>query len=308
MTREELNEEKQEEIFKEENKEKTKNIIKTIIKSITIITIFAIGFFAYTTYISTARIHVREYRIINQNIPENFNGLKIIQFSDLHLGSTMEISDLNRIIKKINERNPDIVIYTGDLINKNKKYTTKEQETIINKLKKINAKLGKYAVLGNEDNDSYNIIMNQSGFNVLKNEYDFIYNNSNTPILLIGLSSRLKNEQDINKAFSYFKQETHNSNIYTITIVHEPDSIEDIVNQYNNTQLVLAGHSHNGNIRIPFINYSFTREKGAQNYYKDYYKINDTELYISSGIGTNNSSGIRLFCRPSISLYRLSNK
>jgi predicted MPP superfamily phosphohydrolase len=72
------------------------------------------------------------------------------------------------------------------------------------------------------------------------------------------------------------------------------------------TDLFLAGHSHNGNIRIPFINKSIYKVEGAKKYDQDYYKIKNSNLYISSGLGTTN--GIRLFCRPSINFFRLSNK
>ena len=75
-----------------------------------------------------------------------------------------------------------------------------------------------------------------------------------------------------------------------------------------NPDMVLAGHSHNGNIRIPIINYPLIRKEDAKKYNNDYYKIGSTGFYISGGLGTNNSIGIRLFCRPSINLYRLSNK
>ena len=109
-------------------------------------------FFAYTTYISTVRIGVREYRIKNNKIPDSFNGLKIIQLSDLHFGSTMFNEDVKKI-KNSNKRKPDIVVYTGDLINKDYNLTSKEQEKLIKELKEINASLGKYAILGNEDNE-----------------------------------------------------------------------------------------------------------------------------------------------------------
>ena len=139
---------------------------------------------------------------------------------------------------------------------------------------------------------------------MLRNEYDLIYSKSNTPILLIGLSSIEKN-QDIEKAYQYFKEPTHNSDIYTITILHEPDVVDNIINTYP-TDLFLAGHSHNGNIRIPIIKYSPFKAKNAKKYTQDYYKINNSKLYISSGLGTE--KGIRLFCRPSINFFRLSTK
>ena len=105
-----------------------------------------------------------------------------------------------------------------------------------------------------------------------------------------------KDESVYYKAYSYFEEPEHNSNVYTITLIHEPDSVDEIISSYQ-TDLFLAGHSHNGNIRLPFIKYSPFKYQGAKKYNQDYYKINNSKLYISSGLGT--TEGIRLFCRPS---------
>ena len=304
MTREELNKDIRAQVSSESNKENTKKAVKTIIKSLVIIAILGTLFFTYTTYVSTAKVGVREYRVINEKIPENFNGLKIIQMSDLHYGSTMFNKDVKKIVNLTNERKPDIVVFTGDLINKNYNLDSKEQEELINNLKNISTTIGKYAVLGDEDNEKIATIFNQSNFTILRDEADIIYNSTTNPILLVGLNTRSK-EPNIDKAFSYFKEPTHNANIYTIIISHEPDITDDIVDTYN-SDLILSGHSHNGNIRIPFVKYSLFKVNGAKKYDQDYYKLNNTDLYISSGLGTK--GGIRLFCRPSISLFRLSNK
>ena len=307
MTREEINEKRQREIFKEQNKETIKNVSKKVIKWIFIIIILGTSFFAYVTYVSTLKISVREYRIINKKIPETFNGVKIIQFSDLHYGSTMFDSNLDDIKKIINERKPDLLFFTGDLIDKNYKMSSKDTEILTKKLMSLDASLGKYAILGNEDDDEITTIFNQANFILLKNEYDLIYNDDNNPILLIGLSSLINNNQDIETGFRYFDQEAYNPDIYTVVLVHEPDSTIDIRNDYS-PDIILSGHSHNGNIRLPFINYSIFKVNGAKKYDQNYYKINNTKLYVSSGLGTNNLGGIRLFCRPSINFYRLSNK
>lgn len=309
MTREEINHEKQKEIYKEQNKEKIKKIIKLSIKIILIILVLVISFLAYTTYISTTKIIIKEYRITDNKIPDNFNGLKIIQFSDLHYGSTMFYENLNKIKTEINKRKPDIIIFTGDLIYKDYKISSEEKEKLSKILNSFESSLGKYAILGDEDEaEEITTILNQGNFITLKNEYDLIYNETNEPILLIGLSSLLTNEQDIQKGYEYFNQATHNSDIYTITITHEPDSANDIINTYNNTDLLLTGHSHNGYIKIPIIDYPLERKEGSKKYPNEHYKINDTDLYVSSGLGTTNNIGIRLFCRPSINFYRLSNK
>ena len=316
MTREELNEEVNKELEKEENTRKTKKIIKSIIKIILIFIILGTIFFSYTTYISTVKVSVREYRINNNKIPDSLNGIKIMQLSDLHYGSTMFYDNLKEIVKMSNERKPDVVVFTGDLIDKKYKISQEEKEKLTKQFKNISSTLGKYAIIGDEiatlkdiiidNDDEITTIFNQSEFTILRNEYDLVFKDTNNPILLIGLSSLINNKQNIESGYSYFKQEIYNSNIFTIVLVHEPDSAEDITNSYNNTDLILAGHSHNGNIRIPFINKSVIKTNGSKKYNQDYYKINNTKLYISSGLGT--PSGIRLFCRPTISLYRLSNK
>ena len=306
MTREEINQEKQKEIFKERNKEIVKKVTKITVKLLIIIFILGALFFTYTTYISTVKIHTREYRVINNKIPNNFNGTKIAHFSDLHFGSTMNLKKVKEIVKKINETNPDIIVFTGDLIDKTYNLTNNEQEKIIKELKKLNSTLGKYAILGEEDLNSFQTIMNASNFTILNNEYELIYKDNNNPILLVGLNNNSKDTASIDNAYKYFTEENHNPNIYSITLTHEPDTV-DLINT-DNTNLILAGHSHNGSVRIPFINKALFNKEGAKKYNQDYYNINNTKLYISSGLGTNNYVGFRLFCRPTISLYRISNK
>ena len=303
LTRSERNEEKQKEIIKEENREIRKKIVISCFKITIIIILLSITFYLYTTYISSKIIDVKEERIINEKLPTNFNGLKIIQISDIHYGSTIFIKDIKKLVKLVNERTPDLVVFTGDLINKDYKLNSKEQEKLITELKKIKTTIGKYAIMGEEDSSEFNTIMNQSNFTILNNSYDLIYKDNNTPILLIGLNNSKKNE-DIDSAYEYFNQPTHNSNIYTITLLHKPDTVDEILEKYPTTDLFLAGHSHNGQINIPYIG-GLIKKEGSQQYINEFYQINESKLYISSGIGTN-GNGFRLFCRPSINFFRLS--
>ena len=302
LTRQERNEEMQKKIIKEENRETRKKIVIICFKLIIVMIILSITFYLYTTYVSSKIITVKEQRIINEKLPSNFDGLKIIQISDIHYGSTIFIKDIKKLIKLINERRPDLVVFTGDLVDKNYKLKSKEQENLITELKKINTTIGKYAVMGEEDSTQFNTIMKQSNFTVLNNSYDLIYKDNNNPILLIGINNS-KNNIDINNAYNYFEQPTHNSNIYTITLLHKPDSVDEILQKYQ-TDLFLAGHSHNGQVKTPYFGSIFKKE-GAKKYNDEFYQINDAKLYISSGIGTN-ENGFRLFCRPSINFFRLS--
>lgn len=304
MTREEMSKKIQDEIFNEENKENRKRLVIRIIKILIAVFILGIIFMLYTTYISNTWIIVNEKRIINKNIPDSFNGTKIIHFSDLHYGTTMTMDNVKEIVKLINDRNPDLVLFTGDLIDDHYDLDNKEQEKLIKQLNKIDASIGKYAVIGEEDGVSFNTIMTQSGFNVLNNEYDLIYKDDNNPILINGLSSTLSGLGDITKTLKYYSEDNHNSNIYSISIMHEPDNVDDFINT-NPSNLYLAGHSHLGEVRIPFIG-NIKGIEGAKKYRNNYYKVNNGELYVSSGLGCDGK--IRLFDRPSINFFRISNK
>lgn len=305
-SRTEKNKEKQEEIIEEERRETRKKIVILWLK-ITFALIFGFfSFYFYTEYISTKQIITKEQRINNKKIPDSFNGIKIIQFSDLYYGSTIGEEEIDNLIKEINMRKPDIVIFTGNIISTNEKLNTKEKEKLIKKLDSINANIGKYAVTGkNDDKDIFTTIMNQSNFTILDNQYDLVYSSDNNPILLVGLSSLVKKERNIENAYKYFKEETHNGDIYTISIMSETDDIDEILASYK-TDLILAGNSLNGEIRFPLIG-GVIKQEGSDIYKNPYYRVNDTDIYVSSGIGTI-TSGVRLFNHPSINLFRLTNK
>ena len=305
MTREELNQEIQDEIFKEEHKEFRKKLIKNIIKWVFILAVVFFLFYLYVINFSTIGFIIKENRIINEKIPDDYNGLKIVQFSDLHYGSTIYEDELKKIVSLINKTEPDIVVFTGDLIDPKYKLKNKEREKIIKELSKIDSNIGNYAVLGDEDGDDFITILNQSNFTILNNTYELVYNDNNNPILLAGVSYS-KDESVYYKAYSYFEEPEHNSNIYTITLIHQPDTIIDLKDRFM-SDLYLAGHSHNGNIRIPYVG-SLINKKGARTYHNEYHSVDGKPLYISSGLGTNSKLKARLFCRPSISLFRLSNK
>ena len=211
--------------------------------------------------------------------------------------------EVKRIVKMINLRKPDLIVFTGNLIDPEYKISTKEQEKLIKELQKLDCTIGKYAITGRYDDEKYTTILSQSDFIILNNDYDLIYMNDNNPIMIVGLSSLLKEKRDVDKAFRYFKEENHNSNIYTLTIASETDDFDDIINTYNN-DLILAGNSMNGQIRLPFIG-GIIKKEGSKKYSDPYYKINNTSIYISSGIGSPDA-GFRFMARPSINFFRLA--
>ena len=259
----------------------------------------------YARYGGTSGLITKEYKIESSLISEDFDGLKVVHFSDLHYLRVTNNDKLKEIVDEINLIKPDIVFFTGDLIDKDFTLTDKDKDDLINGLSSIKAKYGKYAVLGNHDYvkniEIFKDIYSNSNFNLLQNSYDIIYSSNNDKLFIGGVDNYSYNEADINKVMEYFND---NSDIsYKIILVHEPDYIDNILTNYN-VNLVLAGHSHNGQINIPYIK-NFFLPYGSRKYYENYYKVNDTDLYISSGIGES-SVNFRLFNKPSINFYRIN--
>ena len=273
---------------------------------ITIIVLVA-SLITWSRYVSTNGLSVNEYKVVNSNLPTTFNGLKIVHFSDVHYGTTIDKKNFNKIIEQINLINPDLVVFTGDLIDKDTKITEKLIKEITESLSKINSKLGKYSIKGEQDyeSDSFIEIMQNSDFIILDNSYDLIYNENGENIYIGGLSSSIKKNIDINKTLDYFNIENVNQNIFSIMLMHEPDNIDDLL-EHKNINLVLAGHNHGGQIRLPFLG-GIISMKDSKKYNDRYYKLADTDYYISYGLGTTNYP-YRLLNRPSINFYRLYNK
>ncbi len=279
--------------------------MKKIVRFFLIIFLLITITIIYARYGGTSGLITKEYKIESSLIGEDFDGLKVVHFSDLHYLRVTNNDKLKEIVDEINLIKPDIVFFTGDLIDKDFTLTDKDKDDLINGLSSIKAKYGKYAVLGNHDYvkniEIFKDIYSNSNFNLLQNSYDIIYSSNNDKLFIGGVDNYSYNEADINKVMEYFND---NSDIsYKIILVHEPDYIDNILTSYN-VNLVLAGHSHNGQINIPYIK-NFFLPYGSRKYYENYYKVNDTDLYISSGIGES-SVNFRLFNKPSINFYRIN--
>lgn len=253
----------------------------------------------YSRYIATTGIQIKEYSVINNKIPESFKGFKVVHFSDLKYGSTTDQKYLKKLVNKINELNPDIIIFTGDLIASNYKLTDNDKKAIIENLNKLDPKIDIYSIRGDNDiNKTYNSIITQTKIIEINNLNKLIYYKGDTPIMLIGLDDSINGNQSLDMAFNY-----EENNYYKILITHEPDTYEKIKDK--NIDLFLAGHSLNGQVRLPFIGSIYT-PTGAKKYYDAKYKIDNTEIYISNGLGTSKMP-YRLNNRPSINLYRFYN-
>lgn len=279
--------------------------MKKFLKWLCTIFLIIILIIIYARYIGTMGLTTKEYSIIDQDIPSNFDGLKIVHFSDLHYNRAINLKKVKSIVKEINLINPDIVVFTGDLIDQDTNLTDEDYNKLGDTLKEIKAKYGKYAILGNHDyhKDKDNVIKiyQNSDFTYLDNSHDIIYSKNNQKIFVGGINTLTYNQDDIDKTMELSSNEENID--YKIILIHEPDITDKIVKDYQ-VNLILAGHSHNGQIRLPIIGAIYTPPY-AKNYYDNYYNIDGTNLYISSGIGVS-TINYRLFNHPSINFYRLN--
>lgn len=252
--------------------------------------------FLYSLYIEPYNLIVNEYKIENKNIPKSFDGIKIVHFSDVHYGTTVNNKYLNKIVDLINKQKPDIVVFTGDFFDERKNISEKEISNINNTLSKINSNLGNYAVNGNHDIkyiEKFEKVMNNN-FIVLNNEEKLLYYKDSIPISIVGFTDARETETN-------YEILDNNINYYRIILIHEPDEYNKIKDY--NFNVIMSGHSHGGQVRVPLIGKVYTPD-GSKKYYDNYYKFNDKEMFISYGIGTS-LFDIRFNCTPSINLYRL---
>lgn len=301
MRRTDKNKEKIKHLEDENNKKikRAKNI--KIFKVVTVI--FLLFSFAYVSlrYIGTSGLIIREYSYKSNKITENFYGSKIVHFSDLHYGHTTDMKKVEDLVNKINYIKPDIVVFTGDLVDN--KISDDDLKKLSLNLAKISASLGKYMVLGNHDRDSkISKALTDASFIDLNNKFDLIYKDSNDAILISGIGDVILKRDDIQSAMAYFLDEASKRDIFSLVITHEGDILDELIGNYP-VDLALSGHSHNGQVRLPKIG-SIIKVRGAKKYSEESYDVNGTKIYVSGGIGTT-VFPFRFFNNPSINLIRI---
>lgn len=263
-----------------------------------IIVLLVVLLIIYGKFLGNSGLILKQYEVTNNKIPESFNNLKIAHFSDILYKSKEDIDLFDTIIKKVNDKKVDIIIFSGNLTSDNYKFNEEESKKVIEKLSKLNSTYGKYFVSGkNDKNDpSYDSIMTSSGFVSLNDSKDIIFSKKNEQIMLLGL--------DYNSPGSFIPDAIKDSNtMYKIIAFSESDEMDELTSY--NIDMALSSNSLNGQINVPIIKDFFIRD-GSKKYISPYYKVNNTNLYVSSGIGTDKIN-FRLFNKPSVNIYILKN-
>ena len=299
---------------------KKKSMIKNFIIFFLVLILLGAGTVLYSRFIATKGLQIHEYKIQNKLFEKNFHGFKIIHVTDIHYLTTVDQNDLKNLVKKINQLKPDVVVLTGDLLDEDIEYDNQELEILETELSKIEVTTNKYAISGDEDDKKteWETVIKNSNFINLNNSSDFIYNGYGSPIMISGLSSNIKEKDMITTKIKPIEDKIDatlptvdqngnrlygiNNPIYQVLLIHEPDYIDEI--NYHKFQLILAGHSMNGQIQLPGIG-GIMKKKGATKYTEPSYDLEGTKLMISNGLGPSNIP-YRFLNKPSINLYRLT--
>ncbi|WP_241138562.1 metallophosphoesterase [Bacillus mycoides] len=285
-------------------KEQKKSILKKFIISLISILMIPISFYFYATEIERRLVSVTWNEIEAPTIPKEFNNKKILQFSDVHLGPEFTLKQLDNLVEKMNELCPDIVVFTGDLIDKFGSYN-EEREEAKEILRKIHAPLGKYAVFGNHDRGGggslfYKRYMEEAGFSVLVNDVQKIKLENGKYITISGLDDFLLGKPQIDSTLKNLRQQDFN-----MLLVHEPDIVDKVAGYPVDFQI--SGHSHGGQVQIPFVGPLITT-KLAEKYVEGMYELEGKSkslyLYVNRGIGTTRMP-VRFWSVPELSVFVL---
>lgn len=236
-------------------------------------------------------------------LPYNLNNLKIIQISDLHLGSFSNQNVINEMCFKINNLNPDLVFITGDFVNN----SPKELDYGLSRIGQISSKHGIYACLGNHDHymtdHEHSDLINQiksTPIRLLINENTSI-NINNENINIVGVDN-----EGLGQSFANWEKafEGVNSLNPTFLLCHDPNNWEkNILNKYP-ADITFAGHTHGGQIGFHILNLKLDVAKISYKYYAGLYTNKDQFLYVNRGIGTTGPS-MRVGMDPEITCLNL---
>ncbi|HPF51993.1 MAG TPA: metallophosphoesterase [Draconibacterium sp.] len=260
------------------------------------------------------------YRVIREklhfdNLPESFRGLKIVQISDMHLGSfNRKFEPIEKAIELINEQEPDLIFFTGDLVNN----FAEETEDWAPVLKKMNAKMGKYSILGNHDYGDYSewpspeakeknleeikAFHKKMGFQLMLNENKSLKVNDEE-IALIGVENWGKppfpQHGDLDKAM-----EGVNPDSFKLLMSHDPSHWDAKVLGKTDINLTFSGHTHGMQFGIERIGIKWSPIQYRYPRWGGLYKESKQFLYVNRGFGYIGFPG-RIGMPPEITVVEL---
>ena len=269
----------------------------------------------YAIFVSLYRFRVHHVNLLFKNLPEGFDGLRIVQISDLHLGSfNRKYEILERAFDKINALKPDYIFFTGDLVN-NFAWELEGWEQLFLKLK---ARRGKFAILGNHDYGDYSDWPSEEkkeeNLKLIKEFYtatDFtlLLNESRVDrigddqIAIIGVENWGKppfcQYGDLRQAMQLA---IHSP--FKILLSHDPTHWAEEVAGKTRIDLTLSGHTHGMQAGIQFKSKQWSPAKLKYKHWAGLYRDGEQYLYVNRGMGWIGFPG-RIGMRPEITLLKL---
>ncbi len=253
----------------------------------------------YMKDIEPSWVDITRFSYSHPLIPDSFQNIRIVQFSDTHLGFQYNLSDLEKTVETIHSLNPDIICFTGDLMDNPNEYRITPKLNQL--LSQLEAPLGKYCVFGNHDHGGYGTeiykeTMVSNGFTLLVNESNFITLQNGRQIVISGVDDAMLGKPNLDVSIP-----VQSSDLFTILLSHAPD-YADYAASYP-VHLQLSGHSHGGQIQFPLLG-AIVTPPFAEKYREGSYKVGPLSLYVNRGLGTTRIP-YRLFSRPEITVIDL---
>ncbi len=255
----------------------------------------------YAREVEPRQLQINKHSIQSPTLPIAFNQFKVIHFSDTHIGFHYTLEQLRELVHKINAQRPQIICFTGDLIDNPDQFHQFQEVSSI--LSSLQATHGKFWVYGNHDHGGYGTsrvteTMKNADFTLLHNE-SMIISEGDSVIQIAGVDDGILGKPLVEEA-------THDidPNTFTFMLAHEPDLADDI--KHYPVDVQLSGHSHGGQIRFPIVG-PFVKPRLAKKYVDGvhHFPKEQMDLYVSRGIGTTRLP-FRFLCKPEINVYTLT--
>jgi len=269
------------------------------------------GLALYSSEVARHELSIETHTVQLPRLPEVFHGMRIAQISDFHYFEYTERFFLRKVVDEVNALKPDLVVLIGDFVTygpvrwpseeAHKRFARRHMPECASILDGIRCPL-RYATLGNHDmmvggRYIYGDLINQ-GIPVLRNSAIPLEKDGQR-FWLVGLGSACAKDADPGGAIPKSALRDQES---IVVLAHEPDILPEIARF--GVELMLSGHTHGGQVRIPSLPPSFLPDYG-KNYVEGWFQCGQTKLYVNRGIGTIGVP-IRLNCPPEITLLTLA--
>jgi predicted MPP superfamily phosphohydrolase len=265
----------------------------------------AAGIALYSGEIARHELDVIDRPIAIRNLPGPFHGFRIAQISDIHLEEFTEPFFLERVVRHVNALAPDLVLLTGDFVTMGASNFLSGSHAAY-RCAELLATLTcphRYAILGNHDiavgAPLVTHALQANGIPVLINRYLPI-ERKGARIWLCGVDDPATSVPDLDSALPARPDGP------VILMAHEPDYADSVIEHPRAPliDLMLSGHSHGGQVRLPFFGPMVLPPLGKK-YFEGHYSFNQMQLYVNRGIGTVGVP-FRLNCPPEITVITLN--